>query len=84
MSEFYGKHKNTFIEKVTLLYTQKQLDNSEIENFYRFFFESWLYTNKYRWRNFWISKRYENQKSFCSHLEKTGKTDFKYLYFVIF
>ena len=85
LSEFYGKHKNTFIEKVTLLYTQKQLDNSEIEKLSTDLFLKVDYTPiNIDEEIFELARDTKNQKSFVPPRKKRVKRDFKYLYFVIF
>lgn len=85
LSEFYGKHKNTFIEKVTLLYTQKQLDSSEIEKLSADLFLKVDYTPiNIDEEIFELARDTKNQKSFVPPRKKRVKRDFKYLYFVIF
>ena len=85
LSEFYGKHKNTFIEKVTLLYTQKQLDSSEIEKLSVDLFLKVDYTPiNIDEEIFELARDTKNQKSFVPPRKKRVKRDFKYLYFVIF
>ena len=53
---FYEKN-GVFIEKKKLIYVLKQLTNEENRTLIsRVYVKSWLSSNKYRWRNFELSK----------------------------
>jgi hypothetical protein len=85
LADFYSKNKNTFVEKITLLYTQKQLENSSIEKLSN----ELLLKIDYLPINldeeiFELSKDTKDQKSFITPRKKKIKRDFKYLYFIIF
>lgn len=85
LSEFYAKSKNTFIEKVTLLYTQKQLDNSEVEKLSSELFLKVDYIPmNIDEEIFELARDTKNQKSFVLPRKKRVKRDFKYVYFAIF
>ncbi|WP_198304590.1 hypothetical protein [Arcobacter vandammei] len=85
LGEFYSKHSNTFVEKVTLLYSQKQLDNSDIEKLSTELFLKVDYLPiSIDEEIFELAKDNRNQKSFVLPRKKRVKRDFKYLYFVIF
>lgn len=85
LSEFYSSHKNTFIEKVTLLYTQKQLEHSDIEKLSNELFLKVDYIPiQIDEEIFELAKDTRNQKSFIEPRKKRKKRDFKYVYFVIF
>ncbi|QKF74175.1 hypothetical protein AFAEC_2024 [Aliarcobacter faecis] len=85
LSDFYSNHKNTFVEKVTLLYSLKQLDSSDIEKLSTELFlkVDYLPINIDE-EIFELAKDIRNQKSFISPRKKRKKRDFKYLYFIIF
>lgn len=85
LNDFYSKKNGIFIEKVTILYTLKQLRNEDIEQLS----EDLMLKIDYNPINideeiFELSKDKHLKKSFIKPRKKKKKRDFKNLYLVIF
>lgn len=85
INDLYEKQSSFFVEKVTILYQTKQLENSEIKKLE----DETLLKVSYLPINIEetileLSQSKRNQKSFVSPRKKRIKRDFQYLYFIIF
>jgi len=85
LNEFYEKESKVFIDKVTILYTVKQLTNEQIEQLG----EELLLTMDYHPINideeiFELSKDKHQKQSFIKPREKEKKNNFKMMFILIF
>lgn len=85
INELYSKQNSFFVEKVTMLYQTKQLENKEIKKLE----DETLLKVSYVPINIEetlleLSQSKRNQKSFVIPRKKRIKRDFKYIYFIIF